>query len=93
MKPIAMVHKYFDTDYEFTLMDSVKTLTEWNIQYFQLFQNVAVCMNAAMCIDLYLSFKNPFYPGGRRMRWYMAGTAVIVVIMLFMEASFLKKPD
>ena len=27
------------------------------------------------------------------MRWYLTGTAVICIMMLFLEASFLKKPD
>jgi hypothetical protein len=36
-------------------------------------------MNASLCIELYLSFKNPFYPGERRLKWYILFSIICLV--------------
>jgi hypothetical protein len=50
-------------------------------------------MNASMCFDLYLSFKNPFYPGYRRMKWYITFTILILILCAYTQKSFLMTPD
>ena len=79
--------KIFNKDY--TILDAVKLLSMTNIQWFEFFQMVAICMNIAMCVDLYFSYKNPFYPGSRRMKFYLIGTALCVVIIGHFESSWL----
>ena len=34
-----------------------------------------------MCIDLYLCFRNPFYPKGKRTKWYYIGSVLLVMIL------------
>jgi len=63
----------------FELIDSVKMLCNANIIFFDSSQIIAVCMSIFTCIDLFLSFKNPFYPGNRRMKVYLFSTVVIML--------------
>ena len=53
---------------------------------------IAMCMNISMCADLYLAYKNPFYPGYRRMKFYLIGTAVCIMTFGYLEKSWLQLP-
>ena len=48
-------------------------------------------MNAFICIDLYLSVRSPFTPGGRRLPYYLNFTGLILLITLSFGRGFL--PD
>lgn len=65
----------------FTLLDSIKVLSKANSVNFDVFQIIAVSLSGFSCIDMYLSFKNPFYPGSRRMKIYLIGTAIILALV------------
>jgi hypothetical protein len=45
-----------------------------------------------MCVDLYLAYKNPFYPGKRRMKFYLIGTALCILTIGTLEKSWLQLP-
>jgi hypothetical protein len=49
-------------------------------------------MNVSMCVDLYLAYKNPFYPGDRRMKFYLMATAITVLTVGLLERSWLQLP-
>ena len=53
---------------------------------------IAMCMNISMCADLYLAYKNPFYPGYRRMKFYLIGTAFCIMTFGYLEKSWLQLP-
>ena len=42
-------------------------------------------MNIAICLDMYLCFKNPFYPAGRRLKFYYIGLGLLVLLFTSME--------
>ena len=73
-------------------MDSVKYLCDCNIKTFQMFQILALCCNSCMCIDLFFSYKKPFAPPNRRMKFYILGTAIICLFSLNNNRSWLKNP-
>ena len=53
-----------------------------------------LCFNVCLCIDLFLTFKYPFYPSKRRMKVYYIGTAlVLIVIHPFTEGILLNNFD
>jgi len=60
---------------------------------YEMFQMIAVCMNAFMCIDLYFSYKNPFFPGKYRMKYYLGGTLFILLTIGLFTKSWLLSPD
>ena len=67
-------------------------LVRANIINFEIFQLLAICMSASMCIDLYLSFLSPFYPAHRRMKYYLIGTVVVTILMGFYQYPWLPDP-
>ena len=60
---------------------------------FDLFMVVAVCLSGFTCIDLYLSFKNPFYPGYYRMKFYLAGTVLLAMVITPNIQSIMQDPN
>ena len=46
-----------------------------------------------MCIDLYLTSNNPFYPNSRRIKWYVIGTLLIAIGFKPLTASYLLSPN
>jgi len=77
----------------YKIIDAIKLLVKSNIANFDIFQITAVCLSAFTCLELFLSFKNPFYPGKRRMKFYLVGTIIITFIMVFNLASMLASPN
>jgi hypothetical protein len=77
----------------FTVEDSIIVLNRANMIAYEMFQMIAVCMNAFMCIDLYFSYKNPFFPGKYRMKYYLGGTLFILLTIGLFTKSWLLSPD
>lgn len=65
----------------FELIDAIKTLCFTNLLIFDAFQIAAISLSGFTCLDLYLSFKNPFQQGKYRMKWYLIGTLLIVLLV------------
>ena len=49
---------------------SMELLCNSNLFVFTLFQNIALAFNICLCHDLIRTLKDPFQPGGRRMKIY-----------------------
>lgn len=82
---------FFKTD--LSLIDSIKTLCFTNRMIFDVFTIAAISLSGFKCLDLYLSFKNPFQQGKYRMKWYIAGTLVLMVLMGPNTHSMLISPN
>lgn len=79
---------------DFTMELAIKHLIQASISMYDCFQNATLFLNMFFCIDLYLTFINPFYPNGRRLNWYFAGTIAFVLILLpFSDGSLLMPFD
>jgi hypothetical protein len=48
----------------------MELLCNSNLFVFTLFQNIALAFNICLCHDLIRTLKDPFQPGGRRMKIY-----------------------
>jgi hypothetical protein len=46
-----------------------------------------------MCIDLFFSYKKPFSPPDRRMKFYLVGTALVCAVSLYNNRSWLKNME
>ena len=46
-----------------------------------------------MCYDMYACFKNPFYPAGRRLKFYYIALAGFLTIMISRGALWLQTPE
>jgi len=66
----------------FTHEDAIKTLVYCIIILFDFFQKIVLFLNLSLCADLYLSFKTPFYPNGRRLTKYFIFTVAVVFITI-----------
>ena len=67
-----------------------------NQQIFEICQICSLCLNACLCIDLYITFKDPFKPSGRRLKYYFICTAVVVFVVNyynFNRNTFLLSPE
>jgi hypothetical protein len=49
----------------------METLCNSNLFVFTLFQNIALAFNICLCHDLIRTLKDPFKPGGRRLKLYI----------------------
>ena len=77
-----------------TMELAIKNLVDANITCFKIFQQIQLCLNACLCIDIYFTFKNPFYPSKRRMRMYYVATASIVLgIAPYTQSMLLNQLD
>jgi len=84
---------YFYPESDYQMIDAIKYLVKANLTAFEVSQVMAICLNAFMCIDLYLNFINPFYPGERRIKWYLAGTAFITLLFGLYAKPWLLYPE
>ena len=50
-------------------------------QFYEMFQIASYCLNGCLCVDLFLTFKNPFSPSGRRLKFYFIFTGIVVSII------------
>ena len=66
----------------------IKTIVEWVTVIFDVNMDAILLFNMMLCIDLYLTCSNPFYPNGRRIKWYIAIVAVIILVMKPLSASY-----
>jgi hypothetical protein len=60
----------------------IKILVYSCIILFDFFQKIVLFLNFSLCLDLYLSFKRPFYPNARRLAKYFAATILIVMVTM-----------
>ena len=55
---------------------------------------LSFCFNACLSIDMFLTFKNPFYPSGRRTKFYIIGSIIFVCIFSpYFESPLLNDYD
>lgn len=80
-------------DWSFDVLKSVKTLCFFNQLLFEVGQIGAIGLSAFTCIDLMISFKNPFQQGKYRMKWYLMGAVLIVLIIGPNSQSVTLTPD
>ena len=77
----------------FDILKSVKVLCFFNQLLFEVGQIGAIGLSACTCIDLLISFKNPFQQGKYRMKWYLLGSALIVLVIGPNSQSVTISPD
>lgn len=80
-------------DPNFKVIDSIKLLTHINMRIFNVFEIAAISLSSFTCLDLLLSVKNPFTPGYKRMKFYLIGTILIIIIGAPITSSVLKDPN
>jgi len=49
------------------------------------FENLSLALNFCLCHDLIQTFKNPFYPGKRRLKWYLALSLLFAILYAFLD--------
>lgn len=76
----------------FTMEDAIKHLVRGNLLIFQLAMQTILCLNTCLCIDLYLVYKNPFYPPNRRTRNFLVMTFAAVMMMIWNSSSMFLTP-
>lgn len=62
--------------------DASELLSYCVIVLFDLFQKMVLSLNFFLCIDLYLSFRTPFYPNRRRLTKYFIFSIIITLVTL-----------
>ncbi len=62
-------------------------LCESNQIVFQFFQLLSLAFNFCLCHDLIMTLKNPFYPGKRRMKFYIIFSVLVVAVLTFFTRS------
>lgn len=77
---------------KFTQLDALILLTEANTGLFEFWQLMALCLNACMCYDLMIGFKNPFQPGERRLDFYIIGSILVPMVLAPLSRSYLDDP-
>ena len=75
------------------MANAIKDLIKIPLVLYDICQMTSLFLNLFFCIDLYLTFRNPFYPNGRRLNWYFTGTAFFVVIFCCITTSVLMDPS
>jgi len=85
-------------EYDFVEVDfyPLKHLVGANQLIFDICQTCSLCLNACLCIDLYITFKDPFKPSGKRLKFYFIFTGVIVTIVNYYnynQSTFLLAPE
>lgn len=45
-------------------------------------------MNTCLCIDLYLTLKQPFYPASRRLKFYLLGSVIFSASVMVIMTSY-----
>jgi len=68
---------------------SLNKLELANFKCFEVFQTVGVIFNSCLCLDLYLTYKSPFYPVNRRIKLYITLAIIMAIISSFVARSFL----
>jgi len=68
---------------------SLNKLELANFKCFEIFQIVGVVFNSCLCLDLYLTYKSPFYPVNRRIKLYITLAVITSIISSFVARSFL----
>lgn len=53
---------------------------------------MAIAINACFCIDLFLSSKNPFAIGARRMKFYYISIILAVILISPFTRTWLSSP-
>ena len=59
-------------------------------------QIASLCLNSFLCIDLMITYRKPFEPSNKRMKYYIIITIVVVVyvtISTFSTSTFLMSPN
>jgi len=51
---------------------------------FQGFIYFSLGLNFCLCLELLLTMRDPFYPAGRRMKWYLLTSGIIAIVVPFM---------
>ena len=70
----------------------IKTIVHWLIVIFDVNLDAILLFNIMLCVDLYLTCNNPFYPNGRRIKWYIAITALVILCIKPISASYMLSP-
>jgi len=75
-----------DSDDAHSLMiDSRKTLYQMMRINHNIFFVLCVAINIIICVDMYYSFKSPFSPAARRLRYYLVALLLSCGICFFNE--------
>lgn len=64
-----------------TELEAIKSLEAANIFSFEVFTLMCIMFNICVCVDVFLVFKNPFYPSYKRMKVYIISSTVIVCLI------------
>ena len=67
----------------------MEILCESNQVVFQYFQLLSLAFNFCLCHDLIMTLKSPFYPGKRRMKFYVIGSMLVVAFLTFFSACLI----
>jgi hypothetical protein len=92
---------YKPLEFEWTQQEDIKDfhpvldVSKANQQFYEMFQIASYCLNGCLCVDLFLTFKNPFSPSGRRLKFYFIFTGIVVAfvtITTINQSTFLLSP-
>lgn len=64
-------------------------LCKTNNLTFTFFQTMSLALNFCLCHDLIVTLKDPFYPGKRRMKFYLYGSFLISILISAISKSTL----
>jgi hypothetical protein len=68
--------------------DASKLLVTMNMIWYEAFQLLSLMFNVCLCIDLILTLRNPFSPGGRRLKFYLLGSITSVTLLILITTSY-----
>ena len=77
----------------YTMEQAIKDIVGWPLQLYDVCQMASLFLNGYFCLDLYLTFRNPFYPNGRRLSWYFSGTIFFVILFKTLTTGVIMVPD
>ena len=72
---------------------ALEILEQSNINIFKYFQYMGIIFNSCLCVDLYLTYKEPFYPIDRRIKIYVITGVFVSFIMSWIAGTILQKDD
>jgi len=63
---------------------AIEILRSSNIVLFQLFIFASLGLNISLCAELLLTMRDPFYPAGRRMKFYVIFAIFFATVIPFL---------
>lgn len=70
-------------------VDSLHMLCLSNSFTFTFFQTMSLALNFCLCHDLIKTLKDPFFPGKRRMKFYLGSSLLVAVVFTAINKSTL----